>query len=549
MSTTVSSAPTRRRGRSRALAAADALGARLGIDRVELAALVALAGLSLAILFGLLLNGRPLSGADGLLAADQLQYFAWIRDAAHHGLIGNRFDMVDGPRAFLHPMFGLSGLVHAVTGISVPLSYLLWKPLAVAVTFAGALAYVRRLVPAGGRRHVALLIVLFAVMPASAFVAWTGWGGNPRQFTFDFIAGEMWSGQWLWGYLPTAIAVFLMPLTLLAYERGRTGWAAAGAFLCCWLQPWQGATLAIVTLAADGWRWRRDGVRPGWRALAVPLAAAVPSVYYLLLSRLDPAWRLADDANAAGAQATWTWPWWAIVIAVAPLAVPAALAYRLPAPTWQDVAVRVWPFAVLVVFLAPVGTFPYHSFQGLAIPLGILAVLGVASVRPHLRRRWVVLALALLIVPGTLHRAEVALNSVQSGGDPFWVWPGEVEALKALEADPRAGGVLAPVYAGYMIPARTGRETWVGALSWTPDWERRVRRADAVFEGRVRGQAVRDLALASNARWLFGDCRPGLADLTADLRPILASVRRYGCATVWELRERPGMAAAGVPDA
>ena len=30
---------------------------------------------------------------------------------------------------------------------------------------------------------------------------------------------------------------------------------------------------------------------------------------------------------------------------------------------------RVWPFAALAVYLAPVGTFPYHAFQGLAIPL------------------------------------------------------------------------------------------------------------------------------------------------------------------------------------
>ena len=29
----------------------------------------------------------------------------------------------------------------------------------------------------------------------------------------------MWSGQYLWGYLMTAIAVALMPLVLLAHER------------------------------------------------------------------------------------------------------------------------------------------------------------------------------------------------------------------------------------------------------------------------------------------------------------------------------------------
>ena len=51
----------------------------LGLDRVEWAALIALTGLSFVVLAALATKGRPLSGADGLLAADQLQYFAWIR--------------------------------------------------------------------------------------------------------------------------------------------------------------------------------------------------------------------------------------------------------------------------------------------------------------------------------------------------------------------------------------------------------------------------------------------------------------------------------------
>ena len=35
---------------------------------------------------------------------------------------------------------------------------------------------------------------------------------------------------------------------------------------------------------------------------------------------------------------------------------------------------RVWPLAALAVFCCRFGTFPYHAFQGLAIPLSILAV-------------------------------------------------------------------------------------------------------------------------------------------------------------------------------
>jgi CheY-like chemotaxis protein len=121
--------------RSPAAARAASRRRLLGLDLIELGALVALSGLSVVALAALATKGRPLSGADGLLAADQLQYFAWIREAAHHGLIGNRFDLAPGARSFAHPGFALSGGLHAL-GLSVPLAYLVWKPVAVAITFA-----------------------------------------------------------------------------------------------------------------------------------------------------------------------------------------------------------------------------------------------------------------------------------------------------------------------------------------------------------------------------------------------------------------------------
>jgi hypothetical protein len=597
----------------------------LGLDRFELACLLVLVAQAFFVLAALLTKGRPLSGADGLLASDQLQYFAWIRESAHHALIGNPFDLARGDRVFFHPGFFISGLVHNLTGLSIPASYIaLWKPVAIAVTFVGALKYVRRLLPCHtaaashlgspewrpsqssgcGQRHAGLVLALFAVMPASALVAWSGWGGKPREYSFDFISGEMWSGQYLWGYLMTAIAVFTLPLVLLGIERWRRNrrpallaWSTLGALIVCWLQPWQGATLALIVIGVEGWRWvasiraaRRPGSperrgeasssrreRPAWPLLAVLVAVGLPAAYYVALGHFDPSWELAGKSNAAGAQAEWKWPWWAMVLTVGPLALPALLAYRpkvlraserVPgdsgasrsgdagasrsgdaSPSWQAVAVRIWPLAALVVYLAPVGTFPYHAFQGLALPLGILAVQGVVSVwrRP---KTWIVAAaLLLMTVPGFIHKVQVSANSIHTAGDPFFVFPGEVQGLKALESDRRAGGVLGPTYAGYMIPYRTGRETYIGPFSWTPSWKERERLSDGLFAGTLKGAAARSFVRSTSARWLFEDCRPGLADLEPELRPVLASVRHFGCATVYELRFRPEMArVAGAPD-
>src|SRR3954447_12763860 len=101
---------------------ADGLARRLGLDRFELGVLAVLAVTSVALLVPLLTRGRPLSGSDGFFPADQLQYFAWIREAAHHGLIGNLFDLAPQHRVFLHPGYLLSGAVAAATGISYPLA-------------------------------------------------------------------------------------------------------------------------------------------------------------------------------------------------------------------------------------------------------------------------------------------------------------------------------------------------------------------------------------------------------------------------------------------
>jgi hypothetical protein len=513
------------------------------LSRAELAALVALAGLSLLVLAALLTKGRALTGADGLLASDQLQYFNWIRQAGEHGLIGNEYDLAPDQRVFLHPGFLLSGVASSWLGLTVPLSYLLWKPVAVALLFWGALRYVRRLLPAGGARICGLLLALFAVMPASALVAWTGLGGKPRQYTFDFIAGELASAQYLWGYLMTAIAVALMPLVLLAVEDWRSSrrtrtlaLAAAGALLVTWLQPWQGGTLVLVIAATEALSWRRTRVRPAAGMLVILAAACAPAIYYAILERTDAAWELAGQVNAAGNQATWSWPWWAIVLSLAPLAVPAALSYRLEVPGWQEIAVRIWPFAALLIYLAPVGTFPYHAFQGMSIPLAVLAVQGVRSVWARPSPWLVVTALALMIVPGTVHRFEIAVNSVRAAGDPYFVFPDEQRALDALEADPRPGGVLAEAYDGHMLPYRTGREVYVGALSWTPDWSRRVAETRDLFEGDMSGADARALVRRSGARFALADCRPGLRDLGTLLRPLIARERRFGCATVYELR-------------
>jgi hypothetical protein len=516
------------------------------LDAFELAVLSALFALSVAILAGLvvrtLTKGGVITGSDGFLVVDQMQYLGWLRQAGEHVLIENLYDLEDGDRTFLHPGLLVSGAANRL-GLGLMASYAIWKPIAVVALFAAVRQWTRRFLDRRDDRRLALLLCLFAASPVAAFVGWTKLATGFNKYQLDFLGNEMWPGTWLWGYMFTAVAVAMIPLALLAYERGRGEgrrsmllWAAGAALICSWFQPWQGATL-VLTLAGAEALARRRARRPplaSVRDLAAPLAAAIaPLVYYLVLSRVDPAWELAGTANDDFP----LWPWWLIAMALAPFA-PAVLAYRLPAPAFGDLALRLWPFAALVVYLQPAGTFPFHAFQGLAIPLVTLGVLGVRAMLLRERPLPVVPAVvvaALFILPGTAYNADHMLDAINKGFQAHFMEPGEHDALRHLDAEPEPGGVLAPAYLGTAIPAYAGREIWVGAGSWTPDFTERNEIANDLFDGRLGPAASEALVRRTGARFLFSDCH-GRPDLTRRFAAFTEPPRRFGCATVWRVR-------------
>src|SRR5690606_7027022 len=126
-----------------------------------------------------------------------------------------------------------------------------------------------------------------------------------------------------------------------------------------------------------------------------------------------------------------------------------------------------------------------HAWQGMQIPLVVLAVIGVRNLlgpRP-LPLVPAILVCVLAIVPGFAYRVDQARDAVQLGFQPFFLTDGERAALRHLDGRPEAGGVLAPVYSGLLVPAYTGRETYIGAGSWTPDFERRRVEMERLFAG------------------------------------------------------------------
>ncbi len=340
------------------------------------------------------------------------------------------------------------------------------------------------------------------------------------------------------------LSVAALAFALCAYQRdrsaGRIGFRAPlWALLCGWLQPWQGATLLGILVVSE-LAFGLGGAAGRWRLPVVTgIAAALPLLYYGLLSHLDPVWARSGHVNSGGV------PLLSVVVSLVPLGLPALLAYRFRPRSFQSVAVHARPVVALAVYAvideAHVGTYPLHALQGLSLPLAVLAVAGLSTLRIPLGNRLKVLVgtavvVALLLPSGlrNLNSARSVGNTSVFGREPYFITAGEERALTYLGDAPLAGAVLAPEYLGQVVPAETGRKTWVGIFSWTPDYDRRVSLTEALFSGELSSAESVELVDASGARFLLADCQHP-HDLSGVLGPVLLSVRHFGCATVYRV--------------
>ncbi len=285
--------------------------------------------------------------------------------------------------------------------------------------------------------------------------------------------------------------------------------------------------------------WRRHDMGHIPLFAATASATAAPLVYYWALGRFDPAWALAGRQNSVGVPAL------AVVMAVLPLGLPAILAYRLPVVTFQAVAVRAWPVVALGLFWAiawtHIGTYPLHALQGLSIPFACLAVMGVSSIKltmaPASKAALGSFLVILLLLPAGLRNLNDARSigaSRSYGQDPYFITVGEQRALNYLKHDSLAGAVLAPIYIGQTVPGETGRQTWVGIYSWTPNYARRVVLSDALFSGRLSPAQAVSVIKSSGARFLLSDCRENF-DLNKSVRFLFVGTKRFGCSSVYRV--------------
>jgi hypothetical protein len=503
----------------------------------EGAILVALTLVSIAPLVAMLRHAAThdlvFQGADGPFAADQFQYMTWIRQLGDGMLASNRLDTAASDHVFFHPMFALSGLAWAA-GAGMALAYLLWKPVAILGLFLGFRAYVRRFVAGGAERAVALVVALFFATPVLALWWWGDIGSDEKLAELFSLGGESLPVGLTWGYIPAAISVALMPPFLLGIERlarepGNrrllVGTTLAG-LISSWLHPWQGEILVVCVVGALA--LERALLRERL-VLAVPLAGtAAPLVYYFLLSRLDPAWDVAQASTAEGGDVAL----WIVALGLAPLALPALFGVRGVPVDLGERMLRIWPLAALAVYLVLSPSFPQHAFEGISLPLAIFAVRALAPLRR--RALLVAAAVALLTLPGIAALLDSIEETVGRGSQAHYIQPDEEDALAYLDDAAEPGAVLATPYLAPLVPVHTDRHTWVAHPSWTEDFDGRLRDVNELFAGLLPRARALELVRSSRTRFLLRDCGTPRGPVEA-LRPVVVAEREFGCAGVYRV--------------
>jgi len=507
-------------------------------------------------------DGLTWSGSIGGLAEDTMQYLSWTRESSQHVLVGNDYTLATASRNYLHPGIVVSGILHRL-GLSIPLSYAIWVPIAAGAVCWGAFGFVRENIDQPRERAVALALALFYAFPTSLMI---GLLPADKNWLFSLIAREPQTLSPLWGYPYSALAVGFTALSLVTYIRARklgktfSPALVALVILTGWLQPWQGATV-VATLAASELLLRNRrfsslapaGSRTWLLGASASMAGVTPLLYYALLGRLDSTF-IESERNLmmlAGAES-----WWLILLAVLPLLLPALLVVRMRVRSVAGLTARIWPAMAIGQAMAlggfNIASSPSHALRGAAIPLSVLAVAGTANLlrgdRHFSRLAAAAAGIALFAVIGTASTQRTGLQSVfRSGFDAaaahYFLDHDQLNALSWLAASPVKGGVLGDRNnLGSMVPWQTGRKVWAGHTSWSPKSLARFDATGVLMSGdpccsrKLLLMPAGRFVQATGSKFMMIPCWSRKDVILKQLNGAVGSVHKFGCVNVIQIR-------------
>jgi hypothetical protein len=305
------------------------------------------------------------------------------------------------------------------------------------------------------------------------------------------------------------------------------------------LHPWQGVTLLLVhALTALSSRAARTVT------LLVTLGATgAPLLFYRLASHSDPRLELTDRNTVLGAA-----PLWIVVVALIPLSLAVGGTNWTRLRSLHERQLLLWPLASLFCYWAVDVSWQPYFLLGATLPLAILTVRGAAAAGRRFTRVGIA-CLLLLTLPGTAFVVNLLRQREYGSARGLYVLKSaDKNALQYVARSTRRGSVLASGFLGPAAWTFTGRRSWAATPLVSPEYAIGQVEAAHLFADRSPPPVARRFVTRTGAAFVIAGC--GSAALTNTLRPLIASMHSFGCASVYEIRRaaRPPADKSAGPD-
>lgn len=428
---------------------------------------------------------------------DTAQYYAWMRAFTHGPLIANPLTPDSGSERFFNLQWWLLGIISGGSPLGATIVYQGLRVVALA-GFAWMLARFCRLV-AGQQAFFAFALVMLSSGLGWLLVVAKQWSGELRwPLSVQIAEPNTWFSAMAFPHLLAAaglmLAIYLLflrataaatILTRFAWLPARPAWSplAALAGLTLALGFSHGYDLLPV-IAVPGvytgvqvLRARRL-VAGVWPAAAICAGAALPAIYTLSLTTLDPTWEgvLSQYGNAG----VYTPPIPQLLIL---MGIPLLLALpRLRPAEWKQGSaagqfVRCW-FVVGFALLYIPTDYQVKMLTGWQVPVCLLAAETLVDFGQMLSRRRPALSasrvfrLAPLAVLGAIFLTNAYLTAwrvtdLRRAEYPYYLSSGDVRALESLDGADSSVVVLSSPDLGVWVPVYADARPYVAHWAQT----------------------------------------------------------------------------------
>jgi hypothetical protein len=460
---------------------------------------------------------------------DTAQYYSWMRESGHSVFIENKLTSEPNNPIFLNLHWWIPGRFAALTGLSMPAVYQLYRLVSIPLLTASLYAFTTVLFADQERRRFAFLL---AILTSGLGWVWV----VVKQFTGELpyptdVYTTPGNSFYVMMVSPpqtfaTALTLIVMLLGLLSVVRKNFMLGLAGGLLALFLG--MGHIYDLVTVWAvlgvfgliltirDGWSWHR------FSSLFVVVLLSSPSAIYWgwVSSSANPLWKqaLAQYDNLE----VFTPDPAHLLILLGLTFILAILGFTGIVPLKRqpdrELFIKIWFGVTLLLIYLPLH-FRIMLLTGYQLPLAVMAswvlydrvtpwVRSILEERGWRRQAcvasWVPALFLLAVLPTNLYLFAWRITELNRHTYPYYLNQSEVRAMEWLEATALPDDVILSSFViGHYLPGFTGSKAFLSNAVMTMDFNHKYELVDRFYRNDMTDEERSRLLVQYNILYIF----------------------------------------------